>query len=117
MDRDKLIRAHFDAYSDLLWVTHLEPKFRRYNLDAAEMREYREAWNRHSEARDWDWWLEKVKSIPDAELQREIAECQAEIATFRKGPETGRERLQGIKDGKDEKQPVQQVTRDRGRER
>ncbi len=116
MDRDKLIGAHFDAYSDLVWVTNLEPKFMAAQWDAAEMEEYREAWKGHTEIRDWDWWLEKVKSIPNAELQREIAECHAEIASFRTSTETDRERFKRIMDGKVEKQPVQQVTKDRGRE-
>lgn len=116
MDRDELIRAHFDAYTDLLWVTNLEPKFKAAQLDAGEMKEYLDAWKGHTENRDWDWWLEKVKSIPNAELQRDIAECHAEIDTFRKGMETDRERFQRIMAGKDEKQPVQEATKDRGRE-
>jgi hypothetical protein len=87
MDRHTLVRAHFDAYSDLLWATDLEPKFRQYDLSAAELKEYREAWNRHAEARDWDWWQETAKGMSEAELRKEIAECQAEIAALRKeGP-------------------------------
>jgi hypothetical protein len=116
MDRDELIRAHFDAYTDLLWVTNLEPKFKAAHWDAGEMKEYREAWKGHTEIRDWDWWLEKVKDIPNTELLRDIAECHAQIDTFRKGTETDRERFQRIMAGKDEKQPVQQVTKERGRE-
>jgi hypothetical protein len=83
MDRDKLVRAHLDAYSDLTWAKELEPKFRQYNLDEAEMKEHREAWNRHTEARDWQWWLNHVKDTPDAKLREEIAECKAEIAAIR----------------------------------
>jgi hypothetical protein len=116
MDRDKLIRAHFDAYSDFVWVTNLEPKFSQYNLDAAEIKEYREAWNRHTYARDWDWWQEKVKRMPDAALRQEIAECHAEIDTFRNGRETDRERFQRVLDSKEATQPIQHATKDRGRE-
>jgi len=116
MDRDKLIGAHFDAYSDLVWVTNLEPKFKDAQLSAPEMEEYRQAWKGHTEARDWDWWQEKVKGMSDSELQREIAECHAEIASFRTSTETDRERFKRIMEGKVEKQPVQQVTKERGRE-
>ncbi|MBA4067090.1 MAG: hypothetical protein C0501_25955 [Isosphaera sp.] len=117
MDRDKLIGAHFDAYSDLVWVTNLEPKFKGAQLSAPEMEEYRQAWKGHTEARDWDWWLENVKTVPDAQLRREIAECHAEIDAFRKQKEPRHERLHRIMGGDDEKQPVQQATKDLGRER
>jgi hypothetical protein len=116
MDRDKLIRAHFDAYSDHTWVTDLEPKFRQYNLSAEEMEEYREAWNRHTEGRDWEWWLENVKNIPNAELKQEITNRRAEIDAFRKGLETDGERFQRILDSNEKTQPVQQPTKVRGRE-
>ena len=117
MKRDKLIGAHFDAHSDLVWVTNLEPKFKAAQLNAAEMKEYREAWKGHTEARDWDWWQEKVKGMSDADLQRDIAECHAEIDAFRKRQEPRHERLHRIMGGDDEKQPVQQATKDRERER
>jgi hypothetical protein len=116
MDRDKLIRAHFDAYSDHSWVTNLEPKFREYNLNAVELEEHREAWNRHTEGRDWEWWLENVKNMPNAELKEEIAKRRAEIDAFRKGPETDAERFQNILDANDTTQPLQPATKDRGRE-
>jgi hypothetical protein len=116
MDRDQLIRAHFDAYSDFAWVTDLEPWLSQYKLDAAEMKEYREAWNRHTHARDWDWWQEEVKSMPDAQLQQEIAERRAEIDAFRNVRETDRERFQRVLHSKEETQPIQHATKDRGRE-
>ena len=84
IDRDKLIRAHFDAYSELIWAQDLEPKFTQYNVDAAEMKEYRQAWNQHTEARDWEWWLGKVEAMSNGELQQEIAECKAETDAIRK---------------------------------
>jgi hypothetical protein len=84
IDRDKLIRAHFNAYSDLLWVQELESKFRQYNLGPADMERYRQAWNRHTEARDWQWWLDKVKGVSSAKLHEEIAACEAEINAIRK---------------------------------
>ena len=116
MNRDKLIRAHFDAYSDYTWVTNLEPKLRQHNLSTAELEECREAWNRHTEARDWDWWLEKVKGMPDAELKEEIAERRAEIEAFRKGLVTDSERFQRILDDNEKTHPIQQATKDRERE-
>jgi hypothetical protein len=91
-DREKLIRAHFDAYSDLAWAQELEPRFRPYNLDAATMNGYRDQWNRHTEARDWNWWVEHTKGSSDAKLRKEIAECKAEIEAVRKespGPKEG----------------------------
>lgn len=117
MDRDKLIRAHFNAYSDLVWVTNLEPKFRQYDLDAAELKEFRAAWKQHTEARDWSWWLENVKSVPDAKLEQEIAECRTEIAAFHKEPDTERQRFQRILDGKEAPQPIQRESKENGRDR
>src|SRR5262249_28403038 len=114
MDRDELIRVHFDAYSDLVWVKDLEPKFKAARLDTAEMEEYREAWRGHTEARDWDWWLDKVKGMSNVELQREIAECRAEIDAFRKQTETIWERLERM--SKDTKQSTQQEAKNWGRE-
>ncbi len=116
MDRTKLICAHFDAYSDLVWVTNQEPKFKNAHLDAAEMEEYREAWKGLIEGRDWDWWQGTVKGMTDAELQRDIAECHAEIASFRTRTEPDHERFKRIMDGKYENKPKQQATQDRGRE-
>ena len=52
MSRDQLVRANFDAYSDLEWVKNLEPKFRQYHLDAEALRHYREAWNAHTWRRE-----------------------------------------------------------------
>jgi hypothetical protein len=92
MDRDKLISANFDAYRDLYWVKYLEPKFRQSNLDVVEINHYREAWKRHTEARDWNWWRRRCEGDSNAKLQQEIAECRAEIAVIRKettGQETG----------------------------
>jgi len=77
----------------------------------------RQAWNRHTEARDWSWWLENVKSVPDAKLQQEIAECRAEIAAFRKEPDTERQRFQRILDGKEASRPIQRESKDHERDR
>jgi hypothetical protein len=117
MDRNKLICAHFDAHSDLVWVTKQEPKFKQAHLDAAEMEEYRDAWRALTEARDWDRWQEKVKGMTDGELQREIAECHAEIAFFRTRTESDRDRFKQIMDGQYENKPAPQATKDRGKER
>lgn len=82
MSRDELIRAHFDAYSDLVWAKDLEPKFREYDLDADSMRHYREAWNAHTEKRDLDWWQDRVKNSSNDESKAEIAECKEEITAL-----------------------------------
>jgi hypothetical protein len=79
MSREQLVRANFEAYGDLVWAQN-EPKFREeYHLDPEAMRRYREAWNAHSEKRDWEWWQRRVANQPDTELKAEIAECMAEI--------------------------------------
>jgi len=78
LSRHELVRAHFDAYGDLAWAQN-EPKFREYHLDPESMRRYREAWNAHTEKRDWEWWQRRVANQPDTELKAEIAECMAEI--------------------------------------
>jgi hypothetical protein len=116
MDRNKLICAHFDAHSDLDWVTNVEPKFKAALWDAGEIELFRQALQADTEARHWDRWQEKVKGMTDAELQREIAECHAQIDAFRRGLVTGRERFKRIMEGMDETKPTQQATNDRGRE-
>jgi hypothetical protein len=116
MDRNKLICAHFDAYYDLVWVTNQEPKCRDAQLDAAEMEEYRDAWRAYIEARNWDQWQEKVKGMTDAELQRDIAECHAEMASFRSRTDPDSQRFKRMLDDKYEQKPQQQATKDRGRE-
>jgi hypothetical protein len=105
MDRNKLICAHFDAHSDLAWVTNVEPKYKAALWDAGEI-----------EPRDWDRWQERVKGMTDAELQREIAECHTQIDAFRKGSTTDRERFRRIMESKDDRPSAQQEVKDRGRE-
>jgi hypothetical protein len=83
-ERDKLIRANFDAYREHTWLKNLEPKLRAYDLHASEINDFRETWNRETEARDWNRWVEHVKGTPDAKLREEIAECKAEIDAIRK---------------------------------
>lgn len=116
MDRNKLIRAHFEAYGELVWVTNLEPKFSQYNMDAAEIKEYREAFKWHAHDRDWDWWQEKVKGMSDAELQRDIAKCRTEIDQWKE--EKARKGLQAFLKGEfvAENQPKEQ-SKDNERER
>lgn len=116
MDRNRLICAHFDAYSDLMWVKNLEPKFRAALWDAGEIEAFRQAWEALTEARDWDWWQEKVKGMTDAELQRETAECQTEIGAFRKGRDAEGQQFRRILDDKEAPRPIQPKARDRGRE-
>jgi len=79
MSREQLVRAHFDAYSDLVWAEHLAPKFTEYGLAPESMRRYREAWNAHTEKRDWAWWQDHVKDWSNNKLKAEIAEWMDEI--------------------------------------
>src|SRR6266581_5824771 len=82
MDREKLIRAHFDAYSDLEWAKDLEPKFRAEGVDGASLDGCRKVWKSYSEDRDWGWWLDSTRTLSDAELKEEIQECRAEISVI-----------------------------------
>lgn len=84
MSRDQLVRANFDAYSDLAWKEILEPKLLRYDLDPDAMRDYRQQWNAYTEKRDWAWWQDHVAQEPDEQLKAEIAECQEKIETIDK---------------------------------
>jgi hypothetical protein len=79
MSREQLVRAHFDAYSDLVWAQSLEPKFTEYDLDPESMLRYRDQWNAHTEKRDWEWWQNHVKNWSNDKLKAEIAECMEEI--------------------------------------
>jgi hypothetical protein len=79
MTREQLVRAHFDAYSDLTWKQYLEPKFDQYHLDADAMREYRRQWNAYTEKRDWAWWQDNVANDSNDKLQAEIASCRGKI--------------------------------------
>src|SRR6266436_5074211 len=82
MDRMKLIRAHFDAYSDLEWAKDLEPKFRAEGVDGAALDGRRKVWNSYSQDRDWGWWLDSTRKLSNAELKEEIQECRAEISVI-----------------------------------
>ena len=54
--------------------------------------------------------------MTDAELERDIAECRAQIDAFRKGLTTDRQRFRRIMESKDDRPPAQQASKDRGRE-
>jgi hypothetical protein len=82
MDRAKLVRAHFAAYSDLTWARELEPKFRAQGVTGAELERFRAAWNRHTERRDWEWWQEQTAKQSNAVLEKEIRECREAIASL-----------------------------------
>lgn len=79
MTREQLIRAHFDAYSDLAWKEHLEPKFERSGLGADAMRDYRQQWNAYTEKRDWAWWQNEVANVSSDDLKAEMAKCHEKI--------------------------------------
>jgi len=79
MTREQLVRAHFNAYGDLTWKEHLEPKFEQAGLDADSMRRYRQEWDAYTEKRDWAWWQNNVANDSNDKLQGEIARCHEEI--------------------------------------
>jgi hypothetical protein len=114
--RDEVICAYFDAYSEFQWVTKVEPKFKAALWEPAEIEDFRGAWMALAEAKEWDWWREKVIGKSEADLERDIADLRAQIDTFRKGLTTDREQLRRIMECKDDSQPVQQAAKDMGRE-
>ena len=75
MDRDRLIRAHFEAMRDLTWAQVLEPKFQEHGVDAKEINAYRDAWNLHAERKDWAWWQQEAKGNSTAQMQDALMEC------------------------------------------
>lgn len=82
MKREQLVRAHFDAYSDLVWAEDLEPKFRAQGVTGAALEGFRAAWDRYTERRDWEWWQEHTAKTSNATLAKEIEECREEIAAI-----------------------------------
>jgi hypothetical protein len=79
MSREQLVRAHFEAYNDLAWKEHLEPKFERSGLSADAMRDYRQQWNAYTEKRDWAWWQNEVANVSSDDLRAGMAKCQENI--------------------------------------
>ncbi len=69
--REELIRATFELARNLEWVESLEPKFRDHDISAAELAKSREAWNEHTERRDWEWWKDQSKGMSISELDDE----------------------------------------------
>jgi hypothetical protein len=82
MDRMELVRAHFDAYSDLEWAKELEPKLRAEGVEGASLDGCRKVWKSYSEERDWGWWIDSTRKQSDAELKEGIQECRAEISVI-----------------------------------
>jgi|SRR5579884_223357 len=70
--REHLVRRHFEAHRDLIWIEDLEPRFRERGVDGKELQLYREAWNERAEKRDWDWWQKEAAHIPSGRLEDEI---------------------------------------------
>jgi len=73
--RDQVIRRHFEAMRDLTWARELEPKFRRHGVSAEVLEDYREAWNRHAERKDWPWWQAEAKRYSTDRLDDMLADC------------------------------------------
>jgi hypothetical protein len=86
MNKDELIRAHFEAHRDLAWAEVLGPKFNDYGLGGNSMTQYRGAWNAFVEAKDWAWWQNEVKNSPNAKLEKERTECIDKIKTLATRP-------------------------------
>jgi hypothetical protein len=123
--RDNLIRRHFEAMRDLTWAETLEPKFREQGVDPAAMKEYREAWNRHSETRDWAWWQHESKGDSTERLEDMLMDCIEKLDAIgmlqwqKDKGQSEQEKFQKILDGagkKEEKSQEHSKPRDTGRE-
>jgi hypothetical protein len=79
MSREQLVRAHFEAYRDLMWADAMEPRLKGYDLNSDAMKPYREAWNAFVKERDWDWWWDETRRISNEELKAEIGDCLKEL--------------------------------------
>jgi len=82
--RNKLIRANFEAYRDLTWAEVLEPRFRERGLDAAAIKDFRQAWNEHAEIKDWPWWQNDAKRHSNEELDSDRVECLEKLDALEK---------------------------------
>jgi hypothetical protein len=85
MSRKELVRAHFEAYRDLMWAEAMEPRLKGCGANAEVMKPYREAWNAFVEDRDWDWWRDEVRRTSDAELEKQLVDCIGELRSM--GPQ------------------------------
>jgi hypothetical protein len=124
--RKELIRAHFEAYRDLVWAETLEPKLRESGVDAAAMNIFRNAWNDYVEGRDWDWWKDETRRVPNEELDDQRMDCLdkldalAILARQREWAKDSPLTLQEVRDNAAAKQdlsPERTQTHDRDRER
>ncbi|SRR5579871_1240335 len=70
--REQLVRRNFEAYRDLTWFEHLEPKYREIGIGGKQLQAIRKAWNEHTEKRDWAWWQKKTARTPSGRLEDEI---------------------------------------------
>jgi hypothetical protein len=71
-EREILVRRHFEAYRDLVWIEDLEPKFRKQGIEGDQLQAHREAWNEHAERRDWAWWQKETAHTSSGRLEDEI---------------------------------------------
>lgn len=71
-DREIMVRRNFEAYRDLIWIEELEPKFRERGMDNKQVQLFREAWNEHTEIKDWPWWQQETANTSNERLDDEI---------------------------------------------
>lgn len=67
-NRDQLVRKTFDAQTDIVWVETSRQEAERLGVDPAQLEYLREAFNKHMEARDWEWWQKRTESYSTARL-------------------------------------------------
>jgi hypothetical protein len=48
--------------------------FPRYGIEGEQLNNYREAWNRYTVGRDWEWWKERSSKSSTQELRDDLAE-------------------------------------------
>jgi hypothetical protein len=75
MNRDRLVRAVFDAECDFLWAESSREEARKLGYRPEELAWLRTAFNRHMERRDWEWWKQRAERYSDAELTDQLQDA------------------------------------------
>jgi hypothetical protein len=67
-DRDELIRTCFEARRSVMWLEKVEPRLKDQGLDAASIKNYRQAWHEQLEKEDWPRWQKEATRFSNAVL-------------------------------------------------
>src|SRR5262249_54399467 len=81
-ERLALIRREFELARDITWAQELEPKFRENGVSDEKLGGFREAWNQHTEKRDWDWGQDYSARHSDEQLENSVRKATAQAAAL-----------------------------------